>query len=118
VRGKGVLVVGRSSVRSRLEPELVQLGLDHEWVTSAAAATQAGYRRHFEVALVDVGMRSPEAVFRGPRIARTVVLFSIGGEGADIRTDAEVVPVEQAAATAREILAGGPGPAIPDAGGR
>jgi len=118
VRGRCVLVVGRSSVRNRLAPALVELGLDHEWVTSGTAATQARRHRHFEVALVDAGMRSPDAVLHGPPLARTMLLFSTGGESADTQTDAEVVPVEQAAAAAHRILTGGPGPAVNDAGGR
>ena len=91
-----LLVVGRSSVRPRLEPALVRLGLDHEWVTSAAAAAQACQSRRFEVALVDAGIRGPETVMRrldlrGRRLGQTVLLFTDGDAaddglaGADVR---------------------------------
>ena len=68
-----LLVVGRSEVRPELEPALLRLGLDHEWVTSGAAAAQACADRRFEVALVDAGMRDPAGVMdrldlRGRRV--------------------------------------------------
>ena len=47
------------AVRSELEPALLRLGLDHEWVTSGAAAARVCAERRFEVALVDAGMRDP-----------------------------------------------------------
>jgi signal transduction histidine kinase/CheY-like chemotaxis protein len=98
-----VLVVGRSAIRDELEPALVQLGLDHDWVTSAAAAAQACGRRRFEVALVDAGMRGPEDVLReldlrGRRLRRAVVLFSTGEDApgvADLGEDP--VPIADAA---------------------
>ena len=78
-----VLVVGRSLARPRLEPALVRLGLDHEWVTSGTAAAQACQRRRFEVALVDAGMRDPEDALRaldlrGRRVGQAVLVFSTG----------------------------------------
>ena len=105
-----VLVVGRSTVRARLEPALVKLGLDHEWVTSGAGAAQACQRRRFEIALVDAGMRSPTAVLsaldlRGRRLDQAVILFSTGEEGDGLaRMGARTVPVEQAAAAVLRIL--------------
>ncbi|MDQ4049374.1 MAG: response regulator, partial [Actinomycetota bacterium] len=104
-----VLVAGRSSVRARLEPALVKLGLDHEWVTSGAAAAEACQRRRFEIALVDAGMRSPTTVLscldlRGRRLDQAVVLFSTGEETALARMGAPLVPVEQAAAAVLQIL--------------
>ena len=111
VRGKCVLVAGRSSARGRLEPALVELGLDHEWVASGTAAVQASRHRHYELALVDVGMRGTDALLRGPALARTVLLFSAGIESPAMQTDGEVLPLEQVAAAARKILIGGPGPA-------
>jgi CheY-like chemotaxis protein len=105
-----VLVVGRSAVRPRLEPALVRLGLDHEWVTSGAAAGQACKSGRFEVALVDAGIRGPEAVMkaldlRGRRAGRAVVLFSDGDEteGA-ANLGGEPVPVDEAAATVLRAL--------------
>ncbi|MGI8946049.1 MAG: ATP-binding protein [Thermoleophilaceae bacterium] len=107
VRGQGVLVVGRSALRARLEPGLVRLGLDHEWVTSATAASQACRHREFAVALVDAGMRSPEVVLAGSPLAPDLLLVTAGDEPPDLRADVRAVPVEQAAAAAREILTGG-----------
>jgi len=97
-----VLVVGRSSVRPELEPALVRLGLDHEWVTSGTAAAQACQRRRFEVALVDTGIRGPETVLRsldlrGRRLGQAVLLFSSGEEGGMEALEAEAVPIEKAA---------------------
>ena len=105
-----VLVVGRSALREKLEPALVRLGLDHEWVTSGTAAAQACQRRRFEIALVDAGMRSPTDVLslldlRGRRLDQAVVLFSSGDQGDGLaRMGAETVPVEQAAAAVLRIL--------------
>ena len=56
-RGAGGRPLGASAPSS--SPTLVRLGLDHEWVTSAAAAARACKERRFEVALVDAGMRGP-----------------------------------------------------------
>jgi signal transduction histidine kinase/DNA-binding NarL/FixJ family response regulator len=105
-----VLVVGRSTVRPRLEPALVRLGLEHEWVTSGTAAAQACRSRRFEVALVDAGIRSPDAVvkgldLRGRRGARAVVLFSDGREeeGA-ANLGGDPVPLEEAAAVVLQTL--------------
>lgn len=99
-----VLVVGRSSVRPRLEPDLVRLGLDHEWVTSGPAATQACQTRRFEVALVDDGMRGPEAVIRsldlrGRRLGQAVLVFSENGDSTDGLADsgARAVSIDDAA---------------------
>jgi signal transduction histidine kinase/DNA-binding response OmpR family regulator len=108
-----VLVVGRSAVRSRLEPALVRLGLDHDWVTSGTAAAQACSRRRFEVALVDAGMRSPEAVLRaldlrGRRVGRAVVLFSTGDDAPGVaQLGGDPVPVEKAADAVLRTISGG-----------
>jgi CheY-like chemotaxis protein len=105
-----VLVVGRSAVRRRLEPALVQLGLDHEWVTSGTAAARACRTRRFEVALVDAGIRNPDTVMRsldlrGRRGGRAVVLFSDGqeSEGA-ANLGGEPVPIEDAAGAVLHAL--------------
>jgi CheY-like chemotaxis protein len=109
-----VLVAGRSGVRSQLEPALVRLGLDHDWVTSAAAAAQACRERRFEVALVDAGMRSPDAVMRaldlrGRRLGRAVVLFSAGDEAEGVANlGAEAVPIEDAALAVLQTLTPSP----------
>jgi CheY-like chemotaxis protein len=108
-----VLVVGRSVVRPELEPALVRLGLDHEWVTSAAAAGRACTGRRFEVALVDTGMRNPDAVMRalelrGRRLGRAVVLFSTGEEiQGTANLGAEAVPIEEAALAVLQTLSHG-----------
>ena len=105
-----VLVVGRSELRARLEPALVKLGLDHEWVTSGTAAAHACQQRRFEIALVDAGMRSPTAVLsvldlRGRRLDQAVILFSTGEEvDGLVRMGARTVPVEQAAAAVLRVL--------------
>jgi signal transduction histidine kinase/DNA-binding NarL/FixJ family response regulator len=107
-----VLVVGRSAVRERLEPALVRLGLDHEWVTSGTAAARACSRRRFEVALVDAGIRSPQAVvkgldLRGRRLGRAVVFFSTGDDAPGIaHLGSEPVPVEDAAGAVLRTLSG------------
>jgi hypothetical protein len=79
-----------------------------------AAARVCGERR-FEVALVDVGIRSPQAVLqaldlRGRRIRHAVILFSDGvtptPEGIE-RLGMEVVPAEQAPFALLAALRGG-----------
>lgn len=110
-----VLVVGRSDVRARLEPALVRLGLDHEWVTSGTAAAQACQRRRFEVALVDAGMRNPEDALhaldlRGRRLGQAVLVFSTTGEGAEglARMGARAVPIDEAADAVMQALSNEP----------
>jgi DNA-binding response OmpR family regulator len=99
-------VVGRSEGRHELEPALRRLGLDHEWVTSGAAAARACADRRFEVALVDAGMRDPQSVLdevdlRGRRLGRAVLVFS-SGEGQAGLEDA--VPLPEAAGAVLEAL--------------
>ena len=113
LRGRCVLVVGRSSLRDTLEPALVRLGLDHEWVTSGAAANQAGQRKSFEVALVDADIRTPEAVVRGleaqgPADAPEVILFKADedSESAEGRA-VDAVPLHDAARAVVEALMSG-----------
>jgi len=106
-----VLVVGRESIRPRLEPSLDRLGLDHDWVTSGASAARICQEQRYEVALVDAGVRSPQAVFkaldlRGRRLRRAVLVFTTGDEHAEIvaTLDADPVPVEEAATAVLQIL--------------
>ena len=107
-----VLVVGRSAARERLEPALVRMGIDHEWVTSGAAAVRACEQRRFEVALVDAGIRSPQSVIegldlRGRRLGRAVVLFSTGDDAPGVADlGGEPVPVEDAAGAVLRTLGG------------
>jgi signal transduction histidine kinase/CheY-like chemotaxis protein len=105
-----VLVVGREELRASLEPALDELGIEHRWELTGAAAARACEERRFEVALVDVGLRNPQAVLqaldlRGRRVRRAVILFSDGVTpvpGGVERLGMEVVPVAQAA---RALLA-------------
>jgi signal transduction histidine kinase/HAMP domain-containing protein len=113
LRGRCVLVVGRSSLRDTLEPSLVGLGLDHEWVTTGAAASQACQRQTFEVALVDAGMRGPDAVVReleaaSPEPTPSVILFT-GGEDSDndLPPGLKPVPLHRAALSVVEALMAG-----------
>jgi CheY-like chemotaxis protein len=106
-----VLVVGRESVKPRLEPALERLGLDHDWVTSGPSAARICQEHRYEVALVDAGMRSPHTVLRaldlrGRRLRRAVLVFTTGEESAGIvaTLDAEPVPVEEAATAVLQVL--------------
>lgn len=110
-----VLVVGREELQETLAPALDDLGIEHEWQTSGAAAARVCGERRFEVALVDVGVRSPQAVLqaldlRGRRIRRAVILFTDGVTPTPpgiSRMGMEVVPAEQAAAALLAALRGG-----------
>jgi CheY-like chemotaxis protein len=104
------LVVAREELLDLLEPRLEELGIEHEWVTSGAAAARVCGERRFETALIDVGIRNPRAVLqaldlRGRRIRRAVILFS-DGQGTTSagvqQLGMEVVPVQEAA---RALLA-------------
>ena len=106
-----VLVVGRESAKSRLEPALERLGLDHDWVTSGASAARICQEHRYEVALVDAGMRAPQTVLsaldlRGRRLRRAVLVFTQGHERAGIvaTLDAEPVPIEEAATAVLQVL--------------
>jgi CheY-like chemotaxis protein len=111
-----VLVVGRDEMRSVLTPGLRELGIEHDWATTGPAAARACGVRRFEVALVDAGIRSPQAVLqaldlRGRRLRQAVILFSDGlaptPPGIE-RLGIEVVPVEQAAEVLLATLRGEP----------
>jgi hypothetical protein len=109
-----VLVVGREEMQPVLEPALDDLGIDHQWELTGAAAARVCEERRFEVALVDVGVRNPQAVLqaldlRGRRLRRAVILFSDGvmpappGIG---KLGMEVVAVEDAAPALLAALRG------------
>ena len=109
-----VLVVGRDELRPVLEPALDELGLEHQWELTGATAARACAERRFEVALVDIGVRSPQAVLqaidlRGRRLRRAAILISDGEHptppGIE-RLGLEVIPVEQAAAAVLATLRG------------
>ena len=105
-----VLVAGRSIVRARLEPALVRLGLDHEWVTSGPAAARACEGRRFEVALVDARIGDPETVLRaldlrGRRTGHAVLAFTTdGADEVPSTIAAETVPIDEAAAAVLRTL--------------
>ena len=110
-----VLVVGRESLQSRLEPALGELGIEFQWEVNGAAAARVCRERRFEVALVDVGMRNPQMVIqaldlRGRRVRRAVILVSDGATPAPAGVDRlgmEVVPPEYAASAVLAALRGG-----------
>ncbi len=109
-----VLVVGREQLQPVLEPALDDLGIEHEWELTGAAAARVCGERRFEVALIDVGIRNPQAVLqaldlRGRRLRRAVIMFT------DDRTPTppgvgklgmEVVPIDQAAEALLAALRG------------
>ena len=106
-----VLVVGRESLRPRLEPALERLSLEHDWVESGASAARMCEEHRYEVALVDAGMRSPQTVLsaldlRGRRLRRAVLLFTTGEERAGIvaTLEADPVPIEEAATAVLQVL--------------
>ncbi len=100
-----VLIVGRQKLQSTLEPTLDELGIEHHWELTGAAAARVCGERRFEVALIDIGMRNPNAVLqalnlRGRRLRRAVILFSDGETPTPsgiVKLGMEVVPVEDAA---------------------
>jgi signal transduction histidine kinase/HAMP domain-containing protein len=100
-----VLVVGREELQPLLEPALDELGIEHQWELTGAAAARVCGERRFEVALVDVGIRNPRAVLqaldlRGRRMRRAVILFSDEATPTPTGIDnlgMEVVPVQEAA---------------------
>jgi signal transduction histidine kinase/DNA-binding response OmpR family regulator len=106
-----ILVVGRESLRPRLEPALARLGLEHDWVESGASAARICQEHRYEVALVDAGMRSPQTVLsalhlRGRRLRRAVLVFTTGEERAGIvaTLEADPVPIEEAATAVLQVL--------------
>jgi CheY-like chemotaxis protein len=121
-----VLVVGREEVRAMLEPAMDELGLKYQWELSGASAARACEERRFEVALVDVGLRNPEAVLqaldlRGRRMRRAAILFSDGQIPAPAgirRLGLEVVPVDQAGSAVLAALQGAPGETGPGSPGQ
>jgi signal transduction histidine kinase/DNA-binding response OmpR family regulator len=84
-----LLVVGRAELQETLEPALDDLGIEYEWEHSGTSAARACGERRFELALVDAGMRNPDAVLEalslaGRRLRRAVIMF------AEQRSDAAV----------------------------
>ena len=111
-----VLAIGRAETQARVEPALDELGIEYEWETTGTAAVRISGERRFEVALIDLGLRNPEAVLqalklRGRRSRKAVILFNDGDAPASTAlTDqgADVVPIEHAADAVLAILRGQP----------
>jgi signal transduction histidine kinase/CheY-like chemotaxis protein/HAMP domain-containing protein len=105
-----VLVVGRDGVRDDVGPLLTRRGIDFAWASTGSEAARLCEERHFEVALVDAGMRSPQAALaqldlRGRRLRRSVVVFSTGEEAPGLaRLTPDPVPVEDATDAVVEAL--------------
>jgi signal transduction histidine kinase/CheY-like chemotaxis protein len=109
-----VLVVGREHMQVTLEPALDEMGIEHQWETTGAAAARVCEERRFEVALIDVGIRNPQAAMqaldlRGRRLRRAVILFSDGETPTPsgiVKLGMEVVPIEDAAQALLQALRG------------
>jgi hypothetical protein len=107
-----VLVVARPGLEQAVTTDLVALGIEYQWEQTGAAAARACAERRFEVALVDVGIRNPQAVLqaldlRGRRLRRAAILFSDGRGPTPpgiSRLGLEVVPVSEAAAAVDAAL--------------
>jgi signal transduction histidine kinase/HAMP domain-containing protein len=107
-----VLVVARPELEPDLRPDLVTLGIEHQWEQTGTAAARACAERRFEVALVDIGIRNPQAVLqaldlRGRRRRRAAILFSDGRAPTPpgiTRLGIEVVPIDEAAAAVDAAL--------------
>jgi signal transduction histidine kinase/AmiR/NasT family two-component response regulator len=104
-----VLAVGRDAIRERLSSALDRLGVEYRWESSGPAAARACEIQRFEVALIDAGLRSPEAIvesvdLRGRRTGRAMIFFAGPGEPTPTRSGAPVLPVEQAALAVRAAL--------------
>jgi hypothetical protein len=99
-----------------MEPALDELGIEYEWETTGPAAVRISGERRFEVALIDLGLRNPEAVLqalklRGRRLRKAVILFNDGD--APVSTalsdqSADIVAIEHAADAVLATLRGQP----------
>jgi signal transduction histidine kinase/DNA-binding response OmpR family regulator len=111
-----VLAIGRMETQARVEPALDELGIEYEWETTGADAVRISGERRFEVALVDLGLRNPEAVLqalelRGRRLRKAVILFTDGDAPVSTslsRQAADIVPIEHAADAVLATLRGRP----------
>ena len=105
-----VLVVGRAGMRDVVGPLLDRRSIDYAWATSGAEAARLCEETHFEVALVDAGMRAPQAALaqlnlRGRRLRRSVVVFSAEDDASGMaRLDPLPMPVEDATRAVVEAL--------------
>ncbi len=105
-----VLVVGRPAMRDVVGPLLDGRGVDYLWANSGSEAARLCEEMHFEVALVDSGMRAPHAALaqldlRGRRLRRSVVVFSTGDDADGVaQLDPHPVPIEDATQAVVEAL--------------
>jgi signal transduction histidine kinase/CheY-like chemotaxis protein len=115
-----VLAIGRPETRTRVEPALDDLGIEYEWETTGTAAVRISGERRFEVALIDMGLRNPQAVvqalkLRGRRSRKAVILFNDGEapvSTALIDQGADIVSIEHAADAVLAVLRGQPPAAV------
>ena len=97
-----VLVVGRRELQREIGGALGRLGIEHDWADTGAEAARLCEEHHFEVALVDAGMRAPQTALaaldlRGRRLRRSVIVFSDGKEAPGLaRLHGDPVTVEDA----------------------
>jgi signal transduction histidine kinase/CheY-like chemotaxis protein len=111
-----VLAIGRPETQALLEPALDDLGIEYEWETTGTAAVRVSGERRFEVALVDVGLRNPQAVLqalklRGRRLRKAVILYSDGAAPvppALAEQGLEIVPLDRAPEAVLATLRGHP----------
>ena len=85
---------GRPELQAMLEPALDELGIEHQWELTGAAAARVCEERRFEVALVDVGMRNPQAVLQALGPSRPAA--TAGGDTVFGQRDAHSAWSEQA----------------------
>ena len=96
-------------MRGQLAPALDRLGVEYQWEDRSGGGGAACARARYEVALIDAGIRDPQAVveastLRGRRTGRAMIFFS-GDAGPDeTRLGVPVLPVEQAARAVRAAL--------------
>jgi len=106
-----VLVVGREEMRAHLDDPLERLGVEYAWEATGPGAARACVLERFEVALIDAGLRNPQAVvesveLRGRRGPHAVIFFSAQDDAPAVQIGVPVLPVEQAALAVRAALSG------------
>jgi CheY-like chemotaxis protein len=109
-----VLVVARPHVHEQLDPQLAELGIEHEWASSSGAAARLCQQHHFELPLIHAREPHPDNAHaphdhRARRLQRSVVDFTDADGAAPgiARFDAEPVALADAGATVLDLLRGG-----------
>ena len=93
-----------------LRRTLDELAIEHEWASTPLEAARLCASRRFEVALVDAGLPAADDIIaaldlRGRRLARSVVVFSDGGDAPGYaKLDAEPVPIDAAGVAVLALL--------------